>query len=92
MTRRALKGLKASIKKWEGIVNGDSEESCPLCRLYWNNDCRACPIRRDTGLIQCNATPYDNWDPDSVDASELAQDELDYLKSLLPKGEATCED
>ena len=36
MTKKVLKALKGSIKKWESIVKGTGEEhgskNCPLCK------------------------------------------------------------
>lgn len=78
-------------------------KSCPLCQEFGNIlDCRGCPIRKRTGRPCCEATPYwddenfnlqDHWEvcTDSVQTmvrwEQQAKAELEFLKSLLPKGE-----
>jgi len=91
MTKRALKGLKGSIKKWEGIVAGTETDkgplNCPLCKLYISNVCRSCPVMQNTKEKGCLGTPYDKYD--DTPTKKVAKKELYYLKSLLAKGEAT---
>jgi len=108
MDNNTLKALQGSIAKWEGIVNGTSEdngsENCPLCLMY-NNDistrieCAGCPVAAAAADFGCGGTPYTDWSdyqhingyrgfPQRVfdDCSrEIAQEELDFLKSLLPE-------
>jgi len=65
LSKRAEKALSGSIKKWTKIVNGTGVDkgiaNCPLCKLYHNNDCVSCPVRRYTGHIFCRSTPYISW-------------------------------
>lgn len=66
-TKEALEG---SIRKWERILVGESEDhgplNCPLCRLFNNNRtpdakrCVGCPVAAKTGK-ECRGTPYDQW-------------------------------
>jgi hypothetical protein len=92
MNAKTLKALKGSIAKWEGIVAGTTEDegnlNCPLCTLFYRGGCFGCPVMEKTGLDSCNGTPYLEYaDGDDLGKDTLlglAQDELDFLKSLLP--------
>lgn len=99
MNAKTLTALRGSIRKWQKIVKGTGEDegtgNCPLCRLFFwlPNDCRGCPVREKTGEKECRGTPYSQWkkggyvwlDKLSKEAKEHAQDEVDFLRSLLPK-------
>jgi hypothetical protein len=101
MDAKTLEALKGSIKKWEGIVKGEimdnGIDNCPLCELYFGGyECQPCPVYLKTKRIDCDETPYMDWvafwDGKSVDKTancpesrRLAQAEVDFLKSLLPK-------
>ena len=99
MNQETLKALKGSIVKWEKIVAGKGEDrgslDCPLCQLP-DNDCdEDCPVRG------CINSPWDEWSSHHMfehddrkthrvfkncpKCERLAQAELDFLKSLLPK-------
>jgi hypothetical protein len=105
MDKKALKALKGSIKKWEGIVSGKGidkgSENCPLCKLFYSgiDYCSLCPIYQKTGDEHCQNTPYIAW-VDHLESEHncvedlsiqcptckrLAEKELKFLKSLLPK-------
>lgn len=94
-TRRALEG---SIAKWEGIVAGTEGDygvkNCPLCAEFWSNDCTGCPVAIHTGYSECDKTPYEEWSDntwhsgvkaDTPYRQRIAQQMLDFLKSLLPE-------
>jgi hypothetical protein len=107
MDALTLEALKASIAKWErnvAAVTPDDVElgymACPLCTLFWDDDCKGCPVAMKTGKVECDSTPYydaywafNNWillGSSSVAGEAFrsaAQDEVDFLKSLLPEGE-----
>ena len=90
--------LKESIIKWEGIVNRTKVDrgtkNCVLCKKYYDNDCKGCPIYEFTDFTDCYNTPYWDW-VDSTDVEDIpyentndktqkaAEDELEFLKSLL---------
>jgi hypothetical protein len=98
MDNQTLAALKGSIRKWENIVAGTGVDkgvfNCPLCELFWDDDCTGCPVSERTGLMNCRGTPYNMWealtkrddathgDPERIAA---AQAELDFLRSLLPR-------
>lgn len=42
--------------KWGRVFIGPT--SCPLCALYWDDDCKSCPIALYTGQKRCRGTPY----------------------------------
>lgn len=102
MDAKTLATLRGSIAKWEAIVAGTGEdkgiENCPLCKLFYsavdNNThrCKGCPVEEKTGQTHCDGSPYEQWselatEEDSYEARELAQAELDFLRSLLPPDE-----
>lgn len=89
--------LDLSIKKWEDILNNNSEDmgdmNCALC--YTNKNCYTCPIWKATKEKYCADTPYYEWlihqktkhvhilgRIKCATCRELAQKELDFLKSL----------
>lgn len=65
--------------------------------------CRGCPVREKVGMSGCDGTPYEEYedferrvddadeDADEKHAIALAQAELDFLKSLLPKDSSSDE-
>ena len=72
--------------------------NCPLCLLFFLNSrllpgqgCDGCPVREKTGLDDCKGTPYWEFWPYHADeilspvAKKRAQEELDFLRFLLPK-------
>lgn len=99
MNKRTLKALRGSIAKWEKIVSGDAEdmgaENCPLCKLFVEDFCDGCPVRKESGVPGCIQTPWHrwakaqnqrfHWTANTKRRKKLAQAELDYLKSLLPQ-------
>lgn len=76
--------------KFNSTIQPDSPEFAP-CR------CDGCPVHAATGKHGCKGSPYqfyeDAEDDDSVDEMEmrdLACDELNFLKSLLPDACPRC--
>ena len=100
MPEHTLTALRGSISKWEGILAGTIQDegprNCPLCKLFWyvGEDCKGCPVAASTGFSNCGGTPYEDFGEvmeSGVSDSErqrlgkeIAQRELDFLKSLLP--------
>lgn len=76
--------LRGSIAKWEAIVAGTGTDqgptNCPLCVLFWDapNYCSGCPISEWSGQSYCYGTPYERRNMPGG-----AQDELDFLKSII---------
>ena len=106
MDPATLEALKGSIEKWEEIVAGTGEDqstaNCPLCKMFFENECIGCPVYKTTGAPHCDDTPYQTkwwplvaYDEDypKVNSNQrrlnAAQAELDFLKSLLPDGAST---
>jgi len=90
-----LKGLRGSVRKWSKIVNGtgtdEGPDNCPLCKLYFDKNCKGCPVRIATGEILCDGSPYELLGDPAVDAKEdmavaVAVAELMFLKALLKVG------
>lgn len=91
MDERTLAALKGSIEKWEKIVAGTGldkgPDNCPLCQLFYQDDCRGCPVYDFTGQIWCRGSPnewYSQTEDGSAAEKSAAQAELDFLRSLLP--------
>lgn len=100
MNARTLKALRASIAHWRRMTVGRPREyetigpdDCALCKLFHEKfGCMGCPVREHTGEKNCRSTPYvraeyifDLHGLSSYLFRKAAQDELDFLKSLLPK-------
>lgn len=105
MNKKTLRALKGSIRKWEEIVAGeevdDGVDNCPLCQLFYWEDCKGCPVKETTGKECCVGSPYDDeWNDihqfdltlsdkggyvHTEQSLAAAKAELKFLKSLLPK-------
>jgi len=75
--------------------------NCALCKLFVEDECVDCPVYIKTGRRSCRGTPYENWAHHQANnhfdefseaytvecpkCKELAQKELEFLKSLLPE-------
>jgi hypothetical protein len=75
-------------------------DNCPLCTLFNlpGMRCKDCPVRDKTKLHACGKTPYSEWSnhhrrehpycsPRKIQCTtceQLAREELEFLKSLLP--------
>lgn len=63
--------LRGSIEKWRLISIGrgadEGSRNCPLCQMFiarYDDDgrvCSGCPVRRSTGKVECQGTPYVAW-------------------------------
>ncbi len=104
MDDKTLTALKASIEHWEDIKKDPditpSSGNCPLCRLF--DGCHTqCPAYI-TGHGYCTGTPYEEYayymlslEHEHVNKNEklrqeIAQKEIDFLISLLPKEGGKC--
>jgi len=100
MDKEALKALRGSIKHWKdnvenakaGIFPGLSRNACALCNRFYEEDCVLCPIYLKTKKRYCKRTPFwkvselcDVEDEVNPAILEACQEELKFLKSLLPK-------
>ena len=106
MEKETLKALKESILKWHNIVykNGEDygSDNCALCNLFWDYDCIGCPIKEHTSEPYCSGTPYTKWiglrrspfirGVQDQAHREAANEMLEYLFTLLPKGETVTID
>ncbi len=91
-SKEQLKGLRGSVRKWKNIVDetGTDEgvENCPLCKLYYDKNCKGCPVSIATGKINCDGSPYWLFDTDGelYEHPDLAKAELMFLKALILVG------
>jgi hypothetical protein len=102
MDAKTLAALKGSIEHWERVVEGEDifigSSGCALCGLFRDAGCAKCPVAEKTGERLCYGSPYDKIDAHRDKHEEevhvdtcptckrLATAELNFLKSLLPKG------
>jgi len=100
-TLEALKGSIKKWEKIVGGTEIDNGRlNCPLCELFEDKRCLGCPVFEQTAVSGCDGTPYEKWinhqeyrhfENSGVwmvycpTCKELAQKELDFLRSLLPK-------
>lgn len=86
--------LESIFGKWNPICMGCMEDlgggNCPLCTGYVF--CSLCPVGIETGLTECNNTPYQDYYKTAskypwccVRSAEAAEAEVEYLISLLSK-------
>lgn len=65
MRNETWEAILGSIAKWESIAYNDGKdlggENCPLCKVFSDGYCNGCPIRKQTGQISCEGTPYQRW-------------------------------
>lgn len=95
------------INHWTRLANGTRREGgdigsgdCIFCKRYFKTSsstsyyCEKCPISQETGLPDCDSTPYDCLvgyaakNPNYLDSDEfkrLAKIELDWLIALRKK-------
>jgi hypothetical protein len=89
MNKATLIALKGSIQKWHDIAYhsgmDDGINNCPLCGLFWTDDCIGCPVAIETMDTYCYGSPYTTWGCEQTKANAIA--ELKFLVTLLPKGE-----
>jgi hypothetical protein len=98
--RKALEGsIKKWEKIVNGTGVDRGVENCPLCKIFYDtSSCVGCPVYEKTGAKDCLRTPYtawmqhhwenqydDNFKVFDSKSTHLAQAELTFLKSLLPK-------
>jgi hypothetical protein len=98
MTAEVAEALEASIAKWKRnsrVRNPDrfliQAEDCPLCALFYMNDCTGCPVAMKTGRAVCEGTPYYDavkawdvywYDDNGKAARAAAREEVAFLESL----------
>ena len=87
----------------DGTGEDGGWKNCPLCAEFSNpetpadQECNGCPVYEETGEPWCSASPYRAWERYvgmhhkvfDDRSRELAQAELDFLKSLLPLAATT---
>ena len=99
-TLRALRGSIAKWQKiLDGTGIDRCDLNCPLCEMYGTRpECGNCPVKRRVGTSGCVSTPWEGWSDHHYlvhptrgarvlcpRCKDLAQQELNFLKSLLPK-------
>lgn len=81
--------LEAAICKWSlicyGVLEDEGPDNCPLCGEYLDYGCSGCPVSELTGSSGCDETPYEKWYLGRYKVGILAEEEVSFLCSLLPK-------
>lgn len=99
MPAETLEALRGSIAKWERIVARTDIDrgsaNCPLCEMFADKKhCGKCPVAVAAGYSGCVNTPYmeGEFQWQVIDGRRsyqptdtTAREELDFLKSLLPR-------
>ena len=102
MNKKTLEALHGSIKKWEIIVGGGEEIDCPLCKLFCPGCTKCPVMRKSSEdmcsntpydewtshMIEKHPKKFNRSDmkPQCPECIKIAKKELNFLKSLLPKG------
>lgn len=98
-TLEALKGsIEKWERVVTGEYEERMTADCPLCHLFADDECNYCPIKQTTKNRFCLNTPYRSWKvsmarrksrtsrvANTPHRKALAQAELDFLRTLLPK-------
>lgn len=102
LQKKAIKGVIAALEdKWIPLMLLDiigEEPLCLLCSQYGIpfqivptcRQCQGCPIKRDTGKVECLGTPYyqtvgasNRLFPGNKRQQDASRRMLEYLTSLL---------
>lgn len=98
MNEQTREALEKSIAIWKQRAQGKEipciAANCDLCQLFNDRPYGCddeCPVKQATRLDYCQKTPYkkyadyiDDYPAKDEKAMELAQDEVDFLESLMP--------
>lgn len=64
--RQTAKALAGSIEKWRAIVEKRGVDegvfNCPLCAIFYNDECEGCPVAKKTGEWWCEGSPHEAWE------------------------------
>ena len=97
--RESIKHWEENVAAKKVEDTGVAASDCALCIKFFDDGlCNGCPVKQHTSRVRCKETPFyrawiaeNNWfvNPGSEKAAAAfkaaAQEELDFLKSLLPK-------
>lgn len=101
MDDRTIEAIKSSIRdKWNPICMGcgvdTGGDNCPLCKIFINNFCEACPLAKKFN-VDCfkSSSVYQRWNCSPCDhdtgtaecpvCGERAEAMLEALVQLLPE-------
>lgn len=83
------KTIAQAIKLTEQVIESGGRNTCPLCKLYFEDDCQDCPVMQKTGRWHCIKTPamqYENVEEKGWEgwkrALKYAEREVTFLESL----------
>lgn len=105
MKKKDVELLKGSIEKWLKIKQSvkaldTGTDNCSLCIEYYGKGCIGCPVKKHTGKVDCQETPYFKFSDhqrerhgieysrhrvaDCKKCSRFSGEMLGFLVSLLP--------
>lgn len=92
---QTLEALVKSIDKYKTYsrkrtfnnVNLGSD-NCELCKIFFNEGCKGCPVKSTVGRSYCEATPYSDvssdWHTNNIFAFRAScKDEAQFLTDIL---------
>lgn len=92
---REIKVIKKAICKWNliayGLMQSKGSKNCPLCILFYDNDCHLCPIySTNPDNYKCKNTPCMKTKSytylyDFPEMAVFVEQEIILLCSLLPE-------
>lgn len=77
------------VPDWKGQLKPTST-ACPLCNVYFADDCDGCPVASKAGALQCNKTPYAAAFYAFKDIADLDDDDP-QIEDLLPEWHRTAQ-
>lgn len=92
-----------AVADGSGVDHGDANCPLCQVFNDGKHCCDGCPVKQETGRGGCEDTPFDEWHehrlekhrgmrraivPGCAECARLAQAELDFLRSLLPRSAA----
>lgn len=83
LDQKTLDALDKSIQHWQNYADGKGEKecypvvsNCALCAIFYDADCRGCPIKETTGVFRCANSPY----REAIENLRENQGQHDYLR------------
>jgi len=94
VNKKIIAAIHESIKKWDciaqGIASDEGASNCPLCAMFFSNNCVGCPVMLFTGHEYCQFTPYANT-LRIVAADECGHNGFTPIKSLQNDDISECQ-
>src|SRR3990167_1035253 len=93
---RHHKRLLACKTPAEVDIEGTTCNECALCQLFYRNNCEGCPVKEESGMPYCDATPFEEeidalvmWEYGTGTRDKFrhaVREEIKFLESLRTTG------